>query len=202
MPLLLAFFSGYALGGLGLALFVSLRSVKGLRFRPRQRDSKHAYIIFGTQTGTAARFSRSLYTQVARRYKGLSWRVIDADDFDERLIETAQVAVFIMASYGDGDPPASAQPLYKALKDYGQNGNKGQFSVRTACFYPAIWRFVFRIQAVRLMLALTTKYSAGAQRGHLWTREAPISKVYGLCHHSRTIITTDGMSDAPSPRRW
>jgi NADPH-ferrihemoprotein reductase len=119
--LLTAFIAGYVLGGVGLTFFVTVRSQPRLHHLfGRKKSSKkkvNSYIVFGTQTGTAARFSRSLFAQVVNRYKALVWKVTDADDFDETVLETAQVAVFIMASYGNGEPPASAQPLYKALAE-------------------------------------------------------------------------------------
>lgn len=141
--LLTAFVAGYVLGGVGLALFVTARSQPKIHHLfGRKRSSKkeiNSYIVFGTQTGTAARFSRSLFAQVANRYKALAWKVSDADDFDETVLERAQVAVFIMASYGNGEPPASAQPLYKALADYSGGGGSNPVSPKFPDLQAAIF---------------------------------------------------------------
>lgn len=82
---------------------------------PDTRD--RATILFGTQTGTAERFAKSLKSQLESRYGGTTaFDVIDVEHYNtpERLAKE-KLVFFLMATYGDGEPTDNAADFYNWL---------------------------------------------------------------------------------------
>jgi NADPH-ferrihemoprotein reductase len=74
-------------------------------------------ILFGTQTGTAERFAKSLRAQLDSRYGGgTAFEVLDIEQYDGPAQLPKEKLVFLlMATYGDGDPTDSATDFWSWL---------------------------------------------------------------------------------------
>ena len=84
-------------------------------------------VFYGSQTGTAEEFAGRLAKEGARY--GLKGIVADPEEIDmedlsqikelEEELEGPTLAVFMMATYGEGDPTDNAQEFYDWLKTGG-----------------------------------------------------------------------------------
>lgn len=72
-------------------------------------------VYFGSQTGTAMGFARNLANQF--RSIGFEVKVVDLGDFDPQQLLVSRVAIFVVASYGDGDPTDNAYYFYQWLRN-------------------------------------------------------------------------------------
>ena len=74
-------------------------------------------IMFGTQTGTAEKFAKTLRSQLESRYgSSAAFEVMDIENYDGpgKLAEE-HLVIFITATYGDGEPTDSATNFYNWL---------------------------------------------------------------------------------------
>ncbi len=76
-----------------------------------------AYLLFGTQTGTAERFCKSLRAQLMQRYgESMEFEVMDMEDYDAASrLGTESLVFLIAATYGDGEPTDNATVFYNYL---------------------------------------------------------------------------------------
>lgn len=58
-------------------------------------------IYFGSQTGTAEGFARILMEE--GRASGFNAKTVDMEDFDETALKKTKLAIFLMATYGEGE---------------------------------------------------------------------------------------------------
>lgn len=72
-------------------------------------------IFFGSQTGTAEGFARTLMEE--GRERGFDASIYDLEDFDPEAIKGTKLAVFLMATYGEGEPTDSSTIFYNWLKN-------------------------------------------------------------------------------------
>lgn len=70
-------------------------------------------IYFGSQTGTAKEFAGLLSTSC--RKIGFEAKVIDLADFQPEQLATSRLAIFLVATYGEGDPTDNALRFYDWL---------------------------------------------------------------------------------------
>lgn len=85
----------------------------------RLEDGNHQAVIFwGSQSGTAERFAETLGRECLTRF-GISALVADLSDYDADTISEIQrshFAIFILSTYGEGDPSDNATGLWDWIK--------------------------------------------------------------------------------------
>ncbi|CAM9262505.1 unnamed protein product [Choristocarpus tenellus] len=72
-------------------------------------------VYFASQTGTAEGFSR-IIAEEGRRH-GFKTCVVDLEDFEEEQLRTTGKAIFLMSTYGEGEPPDNAIAFSAWLAD-------------------------------------------------------------------------------------
>lgn len=72
-------------------------------------------IYFGSQTGTAENFAKTLQSE--GRKKGFDAKVVDLEEFDPVAFAKPAVCVFLMATYGEGEPTDNAAKFHRYLRD-------------------------------------------------------------------------------------
>ncbi len=85
----------------------------------REAPNGRVQIYFGSQTGTAEGYAKTIADEANRR--GFEAEVIDLEDFDDDHM-TAPLQLFAMATYGEGEPTDNAHQFVdwlKASKDSG-----------------------------------------------------------------------------------
>lgn len=106
---------------------ISLQQLKtgivqsGLDVVKRMNDSgKKMVVFYGSQTGTAEEFATRLCKEA--RYYGISAMCADPNEYDVDTLKNLQevedhVAVFLMATYGEGEPTDNAILLNEFIKN-------------------------------------------------------------------------------------
>lgn len=71
-------------------------------------------ILYGTQTGTAERFSKQLGNELRRKYgDSTTVEVVDIENYKaESRLTRERLVLFLMATYGDGEPTDNAADFY------------------------------------------------------------------------------------------
>uniref|UniRef100_A0A8C9VUY4 NADPH--cytochrome P450 reductase n=1 Tax=Scleropages formosus TaxID=113540 RepID=A0A8C9VUY4_SCLFO len=113
-------------------------------------QNKNIVVFYGSQTGTAEEFSNRL-SKDARRY-GMKGMAADPEEYDmselSRLTEIENsLAIFCMATYGEGDPTDNAQEFYEWLQETNNSLDGVNFAVfalgnKTYEHYNATGKFV------------------------------------------------------------
>ncbi|KAJ0022196.1 hypothetical protein NQD34_009686 [Periophthalmus magnuspinnatus] len=85
-----------------------------------KKTGKNIIVFYGSQTGTAEEFANRL-SKDAQRY-GMKGMAADPEEYDmgelSRLSEISNsLAIFCMATYGEGDPTDNAQDFYDWLQE-------------------------------------------------------------------------------------
>ncbi|GAB4821850.1 hypothetical protein N2152v2_008896 [Parachlorella kessleri] len=78
--------------------------------QPKADTRQRCSIVFGTQTGTAERFAKSLRAQLDGKYGSTTaFDLVDVESYKyEEQLPKERLALFLMATYGDGEPTDSA----------------------------------------------------------------------------------------------
>jgi NADPH-ferrihemoprotein reductase len=80
-------------------------------------------ILFGSQTGTAEEFAKTLAAEA--KSKGFAPKVMDLEEFkppEALKKERGGLIVFVLATYGDGEPTDNAKPFHDWLIDDDKTG--------------------------------------------------------------------------------
>ncbi|KAF4340162.1 NADPH-ferrihemo reductase [Fusarium beomiforme] len=86
---------------------------------------KNCVIFYGSQTGTAENYAQKLAREASSRY-GLDPMVADLEEYDYNdLSELSEnvVLMFVLATYGEGEPTDNAQDFYTYVTG-GEDGDK------------------------------------------------------------------------------
>ncbi|XP_058854290.1 NADPH--cytochrome P450 reductase-like isoform X1 [Acipenser ruthenus] len=115
-----------------------------------KKTGKNIVVFYGSQTGTAEEFANRL-SKDAQRY-GMRGTVADPEEYDmselSRLSEIDNsIAVFCMATYGEGDPTDNAQDFYDWLQEADDDLSGVNFTVfglgnKTYEHYNAMGKYV------------------------------------------------------------
>jgi NADPH-ferrihemoprotein reductase len=76
-------------------------------------------IYFASQTGTAEGFARTIMAEAHK--VGFEAKMIDLEDFEPEQVQNARLGVFLVATYGEGDPTDNSAKFYKWLKNEDHN---------------------------------------------------------------------------------
>jgi len=71
-------------------------------------------VFFGSQTGTSEGFAR--ITMEEARERGFDAEICDLEDFDPESMKEPKLAIFLMATYGEGEPTDNAHKLHNWMK--------------------------------------------------------------------------------------
>jgi len=127
---------GTALVGLIVVVIVFMRRLSGGSGSPAARKGEatgaanpvglptspraslpQATLVFGTQTGTAEKFAKTLKSQLESSYGSTTaFHVVDSEQYDaKQRLANETFVVFLVATYGDGEPTDSAVDLHDYL---------------------------------------------------------------------------------------
>jgi len=91
-------------------------------------SGKNCIVFYGSQTGTAEDYASRLAKEGSSRF-GLKTMVADLEDYDyENLDEFPgdKVAVFVLATYGEGEPTDNAVEFYEFINGENPTFSKGE----------------------------------------------------------------------------
>lgn len=77
--------------------------------------SDSVLILFGSQTGTAEMFAKTLHREAG--LLGVPSRLQDMEDYSTHSLEDEKMVIFVVATYGEGEPTDSAKNFHDYLMD-------------------------------------------------------------------------------------
>ena len=72
-------------------------------------------IFFGSQSGTAEGFAFDMEKE--GKQFGFSAKAIDLEDYDPEDLQNEELVIFLVATYGEGEPTDNAQEFYNWLSE-------------------------------------------------------------------------------------
>jgi len=84
-------------------------------------------VLFGTQTGTAERFSKQIKAELTQRYgEDTAYDVVDVEEYEHEEKLVKEKLVFLMlATYGDGEPTDNAANFFTWVTKAAAEADKG-----------------------------------------------------------------------------
>ena len=80
-------------------------------------SDKNCVVFYGSQTGTAEDYASRIAKEGSSRF-GLKTMVVDLEDYDYEILDTFpedKLAVFVLATYGEGEPTDNAVDFYEFI---------------------------------------------------------------------------------------
>jgi NADPH-ferrihemoprotein reductase len=77
-------------------------------------------ILYGSQTGTAEEYANTLAEEASRSF-GFNAVPVDMVDYDPEELAEEKLVVFLIATYGEGEPTDNARDFYDWLRDNSQS---------------------------------------------------------------------------------
>jgi len=86
---------------------------KPIEKKPKTDSIAEILIFFGSQSGTAAKYSNILAEEAEKN--NFDAKVIDLEEYESYKLQE-NICIFLMATFGEGDPTDNAKMFYKWLK--------------------------------------------------------------------------------------
>lgn len=104
----------------------SCRSPTAAAAAPAADTRDKCTLLFGTQTGTAERFAKSLRAQLEGKYGGsTAFEALDIENYNfAAKLPKEKLVILLMATYGDGDPTDSATDFWAWLSEAAEAGSE------------------------------------------------------------------------------
>ena len=77
-------------------------------------QSRSLTILYGTETGNSRELAKILATKIAER--GLAAKLCDLSDYKVRQLKDEQDLLFIVSTYGEGDPPQPSMGFFEFIE--------------------------------------------------------------------------------------
>jgi NADPH-ferrihemoprotein reductase len=92
------------------------RKANGVANGDATEDKPAVRVLYGTQTGTAERFSKQLAAELRKRFSGATVKVQDIEHYKApEQLQGENLVLFLLATYGDGEPTDNAAEFYTWL---------------------------------------------------------------------------------------
>ena len=93
-------------------------------------------LVFGTQTGTAEKFSKTLKSQLESAYGSTTaFHLVDAEHYLAKdVLHKEKLVIFLVATYGDGEPTDSAVDLHDYLVEAAKEADMSSPPLRDVTF--------------------------------------------------------------------
>ncbi|CAM4888912.1 unnamed protein product [Rotaria socialis] len=166
-------------------------------------SNKKMVVFYGSQTGTAEDFAQRIAKQ-AKRY-GISAAVCDPEECDmeelKRLIAIDKhLALFCLATYGEGDPTDNAQEFYEWLRGDERDLTDLHYAVfglgnKTYEHYNAVGKLVDK-RIAELGGVRVCELGLGDDDGNVEDDFMAWTTIFwqNVCHKYELVINTDGAS--------
>ncbi|KAM0524509.1 hypothetical protein ACHAPE_000605 [Trichoderma viride] len=132
----IAYFTKGSLWGKQKDLYAAANNANGMAARPARtrnfvekmdESGKNCIIFFGSQTGTAEDYASRLAKEGKSRF-GLETMIADLEEYDFDAMDTLpsdKVAIFVLATYGEGEPTDNAVEFFEYIKEDGVSFSQG-----------------------------------------------------------------------------
>lgn len=88
----------------------------------QRKEGPRLLVLFGSQTGTAQEFAEVVTGE--GNELGFSAECVDLDNFEPESLADEKTVVFLMATYGDGEPTDNAKSFMEWLADSSRSANE------------------------------------------------------------------------------
>ncbi|ETO25790.1 P450 (cytochrome) oxidoreductase [Reticulomyxa filosa] len=91
------------------------KSTEEEKKNPEENNKLIMKIFFGSQSGNAESIARDMGKE-AKKY-GFEMEVVDLEEYDPTLLRNEHLAIFVVSTYGEGEPTDNSKRFYQWLSD-------------------------------------------------------------------------------------